>query len=188
MSGKFAGGEAQSRNRSAEAGVACALEVEARLERQATQGGANRPASDLQRVGRQLRVTHRPRPLELDGTGDRAVGINAALPARAFETGVVEHLANDKLTGLVGGHLAGYRRRQHGHHANRQYNTIQRNISRTPTDAKPYYCSFSPVLDRTDYARLSSTNLERAYPIFTTTLHIRDRCRKDTLAIAWLFR
>ena len=125
MPGKIAGGEAQPRNRSAEAGVARALKVEARLERKATQGGANRPASDLQRVGRQLRVAHRARSLDLNGAGDRPVGIDAALPARAFETGVVEHLANDKLTGLVGSHLAGYCRRQRGQQAGRQYNTTQ---------------------------------------------------------------
>jgi hypothetical protein len=42
--GKFAIGEAQSVNRTAEADVACALEGKARLKRQATEGGANERA------------------------------------------------------------------------------------------------------------------------------------------------
>src|SRR5215471_10745252 len=138
---KFAISKAQSRDRSAEGGVACALEIKTGLKRQATNGGANRPASNLQRIGRQLRVVHRARPFKLNGAGYRTVKIYTTLPARAFETGVVEHFANDKLTGLIGGHFARYGRWQRRQQANCHNNATQH--ARTPL-TQVLYRLFAP--------------------------------------------
>src|ERR1700742_4429677 len=94
--GGFAISEAEPRDRTAEAVIVDAHEVEARLDRQAAQRGADRLAFDLQRARRKVGVAHLAFALELDGTDDRAVGSNAARAACAFEAGVNEQIADDK--------------------------------------------------------------------------------------------
>ena len=100
--------------------------------------------------------------------------IDAALPARAFKAGVAEHLADDEPPRLVGAHLAG-ERRQRGQQADRQCETTQH--PRTPTDATDTTAHSGRFLGLTNYARLSSTNPERVYPILTT---IRPRTLPST--------
>src|SRR5262245_1311881 len=141
MSREFAIGEAEARNRSAEGVFAGALKIEAWLEQHPAQCCANGLAADLQRIGRQVRVAYGPRALELNGAGDRAVGIGAALAARAFEAGVAEHLADDEPARLVGAHLAGHRR-QRGQKARSQCNATQHPL--TPTDATNTTAHFRP--------------------------------------------
>src|SRR4029078_1093523 len=96
-------GKAEPRYRSAEAVRARTVQIEAGLHRQTPQRGANRLASDLQRVGRQVRMTHLACTLELDGAGHRPIGIHAAKSACALETGVVEHLPDDETAGFFTG-------------------------------------------------------------------------------------
>src|SRR5690348_16632900 len=107
MARELARGKAEAGHRTAEARLAGLLEVEAGLDRQAAQGRADRLALHPQRARRQVRVARRARALELDRADHRAVGIDAALAARAFEAGVVEHLADDEAARFLGGHLAG---------------------------------------------------------------------------------
>jgi hypothetical protein len=61
--------------------------------------------------------------------------MHPALPARAFETGVGEHFADDESARLVGAHLAGKRR-------DRSQNTDQQRDAthhkNTPTNTTPY--------------------------------------------------
>ena len=127
-------GKAQSRDRSAETDVADALEIEARLNQQAAHRSANRFAFNLKRVGGQVRKAYGTGPLKLDRAGDRAVGVHAPLSARAFEAGVVEHLADDEPTSFVSGLISPATA---GNAAIRPtVKAIPRNIPRTPsTDA-----------------------------------------------------
>src|SRR6185312_15907311 len=74
MPRELAGGEAEAGDRAAEARLAGALEAEAGLHRQAAQRGAHGLALHPQRAGRQVRIAHRARALELDRADDRAVG------------------------------------------------------------------------------------------------------------------
>src|ERR1700755_3521171 len=108
--GEFAISEAEPRDRTAEAVIVDAHEVEARLDRQCAQRGADRLAFDLQGARRKVGVAHLAFALELDGTDDRAVGSDAARAARSFEAGVIEHLADDETAGFVRAHLAGHGR------------------------------------------------------------------------------
>src|SRR5690606_26810075 len=111
---EFASGEAEARDRAAERLLVDLDEIEARLERKAAQRRADGRALDLQRAGRQLRVAHLAAALKLDGAYHRTVGIDAALAARALETGVVEHLADDEATRFIRAHVA--RQRRHCRH------------------------------------------------------------------------
>src|SRR5262249_6840681 len=161
--GELVIGKAQDGERTGEAEVARAFEVEAGLDQQSLHGSAHRFASHLERVGREMRIANRAAALKLDRACDRAVGIDAALSPASFETGVVEHLANNEPAGFLGAHLTGYRR-QRGQKAGRQYKTTQ-HYPVLPV-LRPYatnFSTFGPILGLTDYARLSSTNPERVY-------------------------
>src|SRR5262245_61562600 len=124
MTGELAIRKAQSRNRSTEAVLARALKAEAWLEHHAAQRGANGLASELQGIRRQICKAHGARSLNLNGAGNRAIGIDTALTARPFKAGVAEHLADDEAAGFIGAHLAGCRR-QRRCQANHQCNATQ---------------------------------------------------------------
>jgi len=116
--GELAGGKAQPRDRAAEAVFVDAHEIEAGLDRHAAHLSANRFAFDLQGASRQHGIAHLAGALELDGADDRAVRQDTALPAGAFEAGIIEKLADNEA-------------------ANRPtVNAIPRNITSTPTDAR----------------------------------------------------
>src|SRR5262245_66078976 len=124
MPGEFAIHETETRDRTAEAVIARALKVKTGLKHHAAQRGANRRASELQRIGREMRIAHGAGSLDLNRPGNRAIGIDAALPSSAFKARVAECLADDELASVVGAHLAG-NRRYRGQQAGRQCNATQ---------------------------------------------------------------
>ena len=71
--------------------------------------------------GGSARVAHLALPRNWMEPSHRAVGMDPALAARAFEAGVGEHLADDEAARLVGVHLAGDRRGR-GQQADQQRN------------------------------------------------------------------
>src|SRR3569832_1575312 len=164
MPREFARGESETGNRAAEAHLAEFLEAEAGLHRQAAQACANRLALDPQSPRRQMRVAHRARALELDRADDRAVSIDPALAARAFDAGVVEHLADDEAARFLGSHLAG-ERRDGGHEAECERYATQHH-EHSETNATGTDCG--STLSLADYAGGSSPNPEHVYPILTT--------------------
>jgi len=86
-----------------------AVEIEARLERNAFDRGAHRLAADLKRIAGQTEVTHRPCAGKLHGAGGAHVVQYAACAAGSIETGEHEDLAGDEPTGLIGVHHPGQR-------------------------------------------------------------------------------
>src|SRR5436190_16836207 len=95
-------GEAQAGDRAAEAHVTGALEIEARLERQAAQRGAIAIATGPQRAGRQHHEAARTVAADLDVARDRSVGEDAAIAGGAVKAGVGKMLAGDEALRLVG--------------------------------------------------------------------------------------
>src|SRR5262245_27526371 len=153
MPGEFAIHETETRDRAAETVVARALKVETGLEHHAAQCGANRRASELKRVGREMRIADSAGSLDLNRPGNRAIGIDAALPSSAFKARVAECLADDELASLIGAHLAGYRRYR-GQQAGRQCNATQHSpYSRSRNSLLNIQSIF---LTLTDYTQLYS--------------------------------
>src|ERR1700704_4144590 len=106
-------GEAHARYRSTERAVIALVEIEARLERKALDGSANRLAADLQRIAGQAHMADRPRARELDRPGRAEIVEHPACATGTVETGESEHLAGYKLAGFIGIHHSGQRRHNH---------------------------------------------------------------------------
>ena len=108
--GEVAIGEAQSRNRAAEALRIGLVDLEARLDRQAAHRCAIGLAFDLERSGRQHDIMGRSVAAQLDVAGDRAVVVDAAGAARAVETIEGEQLADHEPPRGVGIEWLGHAR------------------------------------------------------------------------------
>src|ERR1700720_91493 len=101
------GDDAEARKRAAEAPLAGAIEIEARVERHALDRGADSLAPGLQRAGREPHRAHRAGAVKLDGADDGAVAVDAAGAARAVETVEGEQLAGHEPPRGLGAHGLG---------------------------------------------------------------------------------
>src|ERR1700722_2481899 len=89
-------GEAHARDRAAERDLVLLVEIEARLERQASDRGANRLAANLQRIAWQTHVTDRAGAAELHRARRAAVLEHPACAAGAVKASETEPLARDE--------------------------------------------------------------------------------------------
>src|SRR3569833_3019207 len=94
-------GEAETRDGAAEASVVLLVDVEARLERQSSERGANVVAADLQRIAGQPDVSHRAGAGKLHGACGTHIFEDSARAASAVKARESEHLACHELACLV---------------------------------------------------------------------------------------
>src|SRR5262249_43422725 len=100
-------GEAEAGDGAAEAHLAGAVDVEARLERNATERRAVAITAGAQRAGRKHHIAAWPGAARLDVARHRTVSVDAAVTGRAVEARVREVLACDEAARLVGSHFLG---------------------------------------------------------------------------------
>src|SRR5262245_61245455 len=121
--GEIAIGKAHARDRAAEALAVGLIDLEARLDRQPAHAGAIGLPFDLQGAGWQFDMTDRPGTPNLDGTRNRAIRVDGAGTARAFEAVESEGLARDEMAGGVGIELLSSRRSRSNHASQYQRKT-----------------------------------------------------------------
>src|SRR5579883_135667 len=107
-------GEAHAGDRAAEAGFVGLVQIEAGLEWQPPQRGANGLSANLQRIAGQADMPDGPGARELHGTGGAHVIEDTSGTAGAVEAGECEDLAGDELARLLGGHRPCERGCDHG--------------------------------------------------------------------------
>ena len=126
--------EAHARDRPAEAALVLLVEIEARLERNALDRGADGLAADLERIAGKPDMAHRAGARELHRAGSAAVIENTARATRTVKALECEYLAGHEPAGFIGIHrLPGDCR--HGHRGGKngpQHKT--RNHAVTPTN------------------------------------------------------
>ena len=106
-------GEAHARHRAAEAALVLLVEIEAGLERNALDRGADGLAANLQRIAGKPHVAHRAGAGKLHRARRAHVVEDPAGAAGAVETGEGENLAGYKPARLIGIHLPGQSGRDH---------------------------------------------------------------------------
>ena len=99
---RFAANGSTALHRAAEAGVAGFFQIEAGLERQPLQRGADLTRADADGVARQARKAHRTGPAELDRSCDRAVMMDPPRAARPVHAAKGKELAGNELPRLIG--------------------------------------------------------------------------------------
>src|ERR1700760_657356 len=126
-------GKAKPGDGAAEAAVVLLVDIEARLERQPLQRGADIVAADLQGVAGQPEMAHRAGAGELDGACGAHVIENTACAAGAVETGEGEPLAGHEFARLFSRHRARECRCNHGSSGDGpQYKTRKHAVTPTP--------------------------------------------------------
>ena len=107
---EIAVGEAEAGNGAAEAVLAGLHQVEARLDHQAFDGGADLRAAHLQGAGRQHRASQRPAAGNLHGADHGAVAGDLTGAARPVEAIERKELSDNEMARLGRGHLTRCRR------------------------------------------------------------------------------
>jgi DNA polymerase-3 subunit epsilon len=116
-------GEADPRDRAAEALLIGLVDLEARLDRQAAQRCAIVLTFDLQRSGRQLDVARRSGAADLNTARDGAVGVDQPRATGAVKAIEGKHLAGDEMASRIGRERISRRRTRRSQTSKHKRNT-----------------------------------------------------------------